>query len=102
MFPIEQATDEIILTLYTSICGAIISLTTACLLIIDVAMRYRKTKSKTAYLMVLIYLILISLASFSYTFIRTNAVTRIENNQFTEYQCAIGFVMQYCSYYVSM
>ena len=62
----------------------------------------RSPSQKPAYLMIICYFILTSSASFFHAFIRTNALTRISDDQFTDIQCNIGFLFSYLMYYSSV
>jgi len=55
----------------------------------------RKTPNKTAYILVLIYVILGLVQVLSLLFIRTNIITRIRPEDFTIYQCATGFILNW-------
>ena len=111
MIPVIEETDLFTRRIYFSTSGAVLALIVCTLLLIDVLHKYHSiTKSKCknasskkqAYLMIICYFIFTSLASFSYAFVRTNAFTRIQNKQFTNIQCSIGYLMSYLFFYSSM
>ena len=111
MLPVTEETDVFTIWIYSSTSGAILAFTVCSLLFLNVAFKYHNVRisgsktlssKKISYCMVLLYLMLTSLASLSYAFIRTNAFTRIKNHQFTKYQCTVGYLMSYLSYYLSV
>ena len=111
MIPVIEETDVFTKRIYFSTSGAVLAFIVSSILLTNVVIKYniiRKSQSKnassqkSAYLMVIIYLIFTSIASFSYAFIRTNAFTRISNDQFTNIQCGIGYLLSYLFFYSSM
>ena len=117
MIKIQEATDEFTIRIYTSTSGALLAFIVSCTLLINVSIKYKtirqmhksgssspsnKQVSKVPYILVLIYLSLIAIASASYAFIRTNAFTRIKDNQFTKFQCAAGYSLSYLLWHCSV
>ena len=109
MLPVTEETDTFTTIIYTSTSGAILAFVISFSLFINVILKYgtitksrskNSSSSKVMYLMVLIYFSFISLSSLSYAFVRTNVFTHIENEQFTKYQCSIGFLTSYLFYYL--
>ena len=97
--------------IYVSTAGATFATIIGCILLLNVSYKYHtlykecKAKAKAqkkAYFLVFLYLSFITLGSFAHAVIRTNIITRIDSNQWTKIQCAIGYSMSYHLYYLSL
>eukprot|EP01084_Bolivina_argentea_P250098 418899_1 len=106
---------EFRLVLYSSVAGAVFGFFISSILLTNVILFYLKmcrqsnnkqSKQKRikqqSYLLVIIYLSSNCLACASYAFIRTNVISQINLNQWTTYQCSIGYILAYSSYYISV
>ena len=109
MIPVTLTTNFFGNIIYFSATGAAIAFIVSFILLINVSIKYNKIRKsrdasfqKRAYLMVIIYLILTLLSSSTYALVRTNSLTRIKNDQFTDIQCGIGFIVSYLLYHSSV
>ena len=116
MLPEIEADHEFTIHIISSTLGSVVCFLISFVLLVDVArVRYQiPLKSPThnhtgsqstkmrAYTLALSYFASTTIASGSYSFIRTNTFTRIQSSQFTPTQCMIGYLGAYLPYYLSL
>lgn len=96
--------------IYISVCGAIVAFVIGITLLSNTGYNYYKlwkeskkqaVAKRKAYAFVLVYLSLITVSSFSYVVLRTNMITRIGFQKWTESHCIIAYILSYFSIYLS-
>eukprot|EP01083_Nonionella_stella_P199952 732816_1 len=106
MLPVNHESHLFVIHMYSSTFAAVVAFIISVILLSNVAYVYHKIQKKeshkkTPYLLLLVYLIFVTIGSFSYSFVRTNVFTRISVTKFTTYQCVVGFTLSYASFYFS-